>query len=194
MRTRTRRNWLVASVLTLFAGQVQSAAAQTSNTHAMHEVGARQHEVSAGQAAFATIQGIVKLLKADSTTNWSKVNLEALRVHLVDMNDVMMNAQVTQRAVVGGLQMDVMGTGQTKAAIQRMLVNHGKMVDASAEYRARTEIIDGGVRFMVTAKQPTDAKAVAIIRGLGFAGLMTEGNHHAPHHLALARGQAVHHP
>ena len=40
-------------------------------------------------------------------------------------------------------------------------------------------------------KKPDDAKVVARIRGLGFAGLITEGAHHQPHHLAMAKGEAL---
>jgi hypothetical protein len=43
----------------------------------------------------------------------------------------------------------------------------------------------------VTAKNAADAKAVARLRGLGFIGLLTEGAHHGPHHLAMAKGEAI---
>ena len=42
----------------------------------------------AGQGAFAAIQEVVEILAADSNTDWSKVNIDALRQHLVDMNNV----------------------------------------------------------------------------------------------------------
>jgi len=45
----------------------------------------------------------------------------------------------------------------------------------------------------ITAKNPSDVRLVTQIRGLGFAGIMTEGNHHAPHHLAIARGDSTPH-
>src|SRR5438046_3161300 len=38
-----------------------------------------------GQSAFAAIQEIVALLEADPGTDWTKVDIEALRRHLVDM-------------------------------------------------------------------------------------------------------------
>jgi hypothetical protein len=38
------------------------------------------------------------------------------------------------------------------------------------------------------AKDPADSATVARIRGLGFAGLLTQGAHHQAHHLAMARG------
>lgn len=41
-----------------------------------------------GQDAFGTIQEIVQILQSDPTTDWSKVNISALRQHLIDMNEV----------------------------------------------------------------------------------------------------------
>jgi hypothetical protein len=39
-----------------------------------------------GQSAFAAIQEIVAMLEADPKTDWSRVNIEALRQHLIDMD------------------------------------------------------------------------------------------------------------
>lgn len=145
---------------------------------------------SSGQAAFATISEVVRMLEADSTTDWSKVNVEALRQHLIDMDAVTMRSTVSQRTVNGGIEADVTGTGETAGAIKRMLSMHAMMLDQSAEYHATAAEIPSGVRFRVTAKNPSDARTVARIRGLGFAGLLTEGDHHARHHMAIARGEA----
>jgi len=41
-----------------------------------------------GQDAFGAIREIVRILDADPKTDWSKVDLEALRQHLIDMNEV----------------------------------------------------------------------------------------------------------
>lgn len=148
---------------------------------------------SSGQAAFAAISEIVRMLKADPNTDWSRVNIEALRQHLIDMDDVTMHAVVAQRNVAGGIEVDVTGVGRTAAAIRRMAMNHSRMLDQGAEYRATAREIPNGAQIRFTAKNAADAKMVAQIRGLGFAGLMTEGNHHAPHHLAIARGDASPH-
>jgi len=145
-----------------------------------------------GQAAFGAISEAVRILKADPNTDWSKVNVEALRQHLIDMDEVTMHAIAKQRNIPGGMEIDVTGTAQTMAAIRRMTVNHAAMLDQSSEYHASTKQIPNGVRLTVTAKTADDAAAVARLRGLGFAGIMTEGDHHASHHLAIARGELVH--
>ncbi len=56
---------------------------------------------------------------------------------------------------------------------------------------ATTEEIPGGLRLTVVAKNPDDAKTIARIRGLGFIGLLTQGAHHQPHHLAMAKGEEI---
>jgi hypothetical protein len=47
-----------------------------------------------GQDAFGTISEIVRLLDADPRTDWNKVDLERLRQHLIDMNEVVLRTEV----------------------------------------------------------------------------------------------------
>ena len=145
-----------------------------------------------GQAAFAAISDIVKLLEADPTTDWSKVNLEALRQHLADMDLVTLRARVTAQQVEHGLAMNLTGDAAVAPAITRMLVPHASMLDGMPAWRAAATPIAGGVRLTVTARAPGDAATIAKIRGLGFAGLIVQGDHHTAHHLLIAKGIAVH--
>jgi hypothetical protein len=146
-----------------------------------------------GQDAFGAIAEVVRILEADPATDWSKVDLERLRQHLIDMNEVVLRAAVKQTPVPGGLAMEITGTGRTEQAIGAMVVPHAVELDRMPSFAARTETIPGGVRLTVVAKQPEAAAVVARIRGLGFAGLITEGAHHQAHHLAMARGEALGH-
>ena len=142
-----------------------------------------------GQDAFGAMAEIVQILDADPATDWSTVDLERLRQHLIDMNEVILRADVKPMSVPGGLAMEITGAGRTERAILAMVVPHAVELDKKPEWSARTEPIAGGVRLTVVVKQPDDPKLVARIRGLGFAGLITEGAHHQPHHLAMARGE-----
>jgi hypothetical protein len=167
---------------------------------AMHGMRPMQHRPDTtgapampGQDAFGAIAEVVQMLDADPTTDWSKVDLERLRQHLIDMNEVVLRAQVKQTPVSGGLVMDVTGGGRTEQAIRAMLIPHAAELDRMPSFAARTELIPGGVRLTVTARTPEDAKAVTRLRGLGFAGLLTAGAHHGPHHVAMARGAALTH-
>jgi hypothetical protein len=144
-----------------------------------------------GQDAFGAIAEIVRLLDADPSTDWVKVDIERLRQHLIDMNEVVLRSAVKQTPVSGGLAMDITGTGRTELAIRAMVVPHAVELDRLPPFAAKTASISGGVRLTVLARNPDDAKIVARIRGLGFAGLLTEGAHHQAHHLAMAKGEAI---
>ena len=144
-----------------------------------------------GQGAFAAIAEIVRLLEADRTTDWSKVDLEALRQHLIDMDDLTLRSVVRTEAVPGGATFTVTGTGRVRDAIRRMAREHGMMMAGNGLTWETAEIAEG-VRVTVRASSPTDARAVARIRGLGFIGLMTVGEHHTVHHLGVARGTMRH--
>jgi hypothetical protein len=72
------------------------ADAQTRHHHHTEEI-AKQTDVvpmQPGQGAFAAIQEIVEILEADPETDWSKVDIGALRQHLIDMDNVALHAQV----------------------------------------------------------------------------------------------------
>ena len=53
------------------------------------------------QDAFGAIQEIVRTLDADPNTDWSKVDLEALRQHLIDMNEVTLRADAAPKQIDG---------------------------------------------------------------------------------------------
>jgi hypothetical protein len=144
-----------------------------------------------GQDAFGAIQEVVRILEADPTTDWTKVNIERLRQHLIDMNEVTLRSEVKSAVVPGGLTMEVTGTGRTEQAIRRMVVPHTVELNKMPEWSAQTEEIPGGLHLTVVAKNPDDARTIARIRGLGFIGLLTEGFHHQPHHLAMAKGEEL---
>ena len=143
-----------------------------------------------GQDAFGAIQEIVRLLEADPKTDWSKVNLEALRQHLIDMNEVTLRADAVAKPIDGGVEIAVTGSGRTLAAIQRMVPAHAHELNMIKGWSATTASLPDGVLLTVTSSDP---KEVLHIRGLGFIGLLVSGGHHQPHHLAMAKGEPVHH-
>ena len=161
--------------------------------HATHAGSSSAGTIPPGQAAYATMAAIVAMLEADSTTDWSTVNIEALRQHLITMNEVTLAARARQTSIPGGATMDVTGDGHVAESIRMMLRNHSAMLAMEGPYRSSVDDIPAGVRWVVTAAKPDDARTVAKIRGLGFAGLLTLGDHHTPHHIALARGEPMMH-
>ena len=142
-----------------------------------------------GQDAFGAIQEIVRLLDADPGTEWSKVDLEALRQHLIDMNEVTLKADEAMTPVAGGLRIAVTGTGRTLGAIRRMIPAYAQAVNGVNGWAATAAPLPNGERLTVTAADP---KEVQHIRGLGFIGLLASGDWHQAHHLAMAKGEFDH--
>jgi hypothetical protein len=139
-----------------------------------------------GQDAFGATQEIVGILLADPATDWSKVSLDALRVHLIDMNEVALRADAAVERIDGGIRVAVTGTGRTLAAIQRVLPEHAREMNGGNGWVEQAESRPDGMTLTVTAADP---KQVAIIRGLGFIGVMASGSHHQVHHLMMAKGE-----
>jgi len=149
----------------------------------------------AGQEAFATIAEIVRLLEADPQTDWSKVDIEALRSHLRDMDDVTMRAEVRSTAVAGGAVFDVQGSGRVREAVRRMALSHGATISAADGFSWAAESTPTGARVTIKALRADDERMVARIRALGFVGMLTLGDHHTAHHLGIANGtmRGAHH-
>jgi len=141
-----------------------------------------------GQQAFGTIQEIVRMLEADPATDWSKVNISALREHLIDMDEVTMRAAATERSLDEGVEIIVTGEGRTREAIKRMVPAHVHELTGLG-WNARTEELPNGVRMTVTG---SDARQATKLRALGFLGLMVQGSHHQQHHLMMAKGEFSH--
>ena len=154
--------------------------------HARMSSGAVAGPTMAGQAAFGAIQEIVSLLEADPDTDWSKVDLSALREHLIDMDEVTLRAAAAEKQISGGLEIAVTGDGRTLQAIQRMVPAHAQEIDGLQGWQAKAGPLANGILLSVIAADP---KEVAHIRGLGFIGLLASGSHHQQHHLAMAKGE-----
>lgn len=141
-----------------------------------------------GQDAFGTIQEVVQILEADPSTDWSKVNIAALRDHLIDMNEVTLRAAADQRTLENGVEIAITGEGRTLAAIKHMVPAHVHQL-AELGWNAKTEELANGVKLVVTSNVP--AQAIKL-KALGFMGIMVQGGHHQPHHLMMAKGEFTH--
>ncbi len=184
------------AVFTLLLVSVAADAqtAPSSMDHAAHHTAAAQERpgtipVMPGQDVFGAIQEIVRILEADPQTDWSRVDIDALREHLIDMNEVALRAKARVEPVEGGLRILVTGTGRTVEAIQRMLPAHAVEINGLDGWSvAATPVTNGAI----LTSRSEDPKQVVKIRGLGFLGIMVTGAHHQPHHLAMARGALRH--
>ena len=142
-----------------------------------------------GQAAFAAIAEIVTLLAADPATDWKSVNIEALRQHLIDMNNVTLRAEVVATATDTGVRFEAWSNDPlVQASIQRMVMAHVATMDGVNGWSPTAAKTDQGAILEVA-----DAAAeVSMIQGLGFIGVMALGTHHQAHHLTLATGKDPH--
>ena len=138
-----------------------------------------------GQSAFAALAEMTALLDGDPATDWSKVDLDRLREHLVDMEQVSTEAAVVTRSVPMGFEAEISGSGRTLAAIRRMVPAHARHMNGQGGLTVAVKELETGVLVVVTTADPA---RVDRLRGLGFFGFLTAGDHHRPHHLAMALG------
>ncbi|HYD31989.1 MAG TPA: hypothetical protein VEB64_14205 [Azospirillaceae bacterium] len=187
MTHKTLAAALITAIL-LTTGGVQ---AQDMMGHGTHHGGMPAGTIPTlpGQDAFGAIQEIVGILEADPATDWSKVDIEALRRHLIDMNEVTLNAETKPEPIDGGVRITVTGNGRTLGAIRRMVADHGHEVNGPKGWTAATEAIPDGATLTVTSADPVEAVK---IRALGFMGIMVQSDHHQAHHLAMAKGEFTH--
>ncbi|NNU81685.1 hypothetical protein HMH01_14690 [Halovulum dunhuangense] len=140
-----------------------------------------------GQSAFAAIQEIVAQLMADPNTDWSRVDIAALRQHLVDMDNVTLRARVQVQEMKDGARFAATSEDAEVAnSIRAMVPAHAATMNGAEGWTMQASEIPGGAALTVTGADPDR------IRALGFIGVMTVGMHHQAHHLALATGQDPH--
>jgi len=190
-----RNKGLAALLLLPIAAPVPALAQMSDMQHQMQHQPGMQHGMAQdgaaprepGQAAFAAIAEIVEILRADPQTDWSKVDIEALRRHLADMDNVTLHARVAARQVEGGAAFEATSPDpEVAASIGRMVTAHAATMSGVDGIEMRAEPVASGARLTATGPDPE------MIRGLGFIGLMALGMHHQAHHFALARGGSPH--
>lgn len=175
---------------------VAQAAGHDDTNHAAHmQTRTETSQVSApmddpvltepGQGAFAALSEIVAVLEADPKTDWSAVNLTALRDHLIDMDRLMRDAVVAEEVMPEGLRATMTGDPSTLLAAKRMVPAHAAELLKDDRWRVEARENVTNVVLTVTSDDPATA---ARIKGLGFFGLMASRDHHREHHMRLALG------
>ncbi|MGB1256097.1 MAG: hypothetical protein ACPG51_09530 [Thiolinea sp.] len=189
------------SITLLFAVSSVVIASET-NSHDQHKgMNHSQHMAQmkntvspkeAGHGGFAAIAEVVGILQANPDTDWSTVNINALRDHLLDMDRLVTGAVVNEQAITAGMRFNVTGSDQVLNAIQSMVPAHAGELNKMPEFTATTEAIENGIALIITGK---NEGTIARIKGLGFFGLMATGSHHQTHHYMMATGQdhGMHH-
>jgi hypothetical protein len=184
---------LAAAILSVpLAALAQTRSPVTS--HGVHAAAIKQPLAGMpalpGQAAFATIQEVVSVLDANPNTDWSKVDINSLRRHLVDMNNLTLYAEVTAIPAESGVGFMVTGTGPVRESIRRMIKAHAETMSGTDGMTFSAEDHPEGAVMVITVENPADLPR---LKGLGFFGIMTQGMHHQAHHLMIAAGRVPHH-
>ncbi len=168
-------------------GGMRHAPGMDHKAHEMNSDAVPAGLMEGGQSAFAAIQEIVSQLMADPTTDWRRVDIEALRQHLIDMDNVTLRARVRVAEIEGGARFEATADdAAVTSSIRAMVPAHAATMDGVEGWTMQASEIAGGVALVVTGAYPDR------IRALGFIGVMTVGMHHQAHHLALAAGQNPH--
>lgn len=142
-----------------------------------------------GQSQFAAIAEIVEGLRDDPETDWTKVNIDALREHLVDMDNVTTKSAIDRTVDALSVTFVVNGDDAVAASIQRMVLAHSPLLRQSSGWTVVAKKTSNGAAMTVQVKSKEELSQVL---GLGFFGLMTIGAHHQQHHLMIASGQSPH--
>ncbi len=178
------------STLTITVLPTYTAMAATGMDHQAHAMASPLTEP--GNDAFGTIQEAIRALEADPDTDWSKVNLEALREHLVDMQNMTVNVTVlSQTPIKDGVAIRVSPNDlKTAASLARVLAAHPAMLQMETGWQMTVATKNGVYYLTVTTPNPSEIDKV---RGLGYIGILATGAHHQAHHWAMAEGQNPHH-
>lgn len=174
-------------------GYAAYAQAAPAPEHAHHHDTANPAPLSApGNDAFAAIQEAVTKLLADPNTDWQRVNLEALRQHLIDMHNFTLNVEVTaQKPIDGGIEFTVKpATAGAAPSLARLFSAHPAVLKQESGWTmTAVKNADGSYTARVLGSSTDD---VAKIRGLGYIGIVAYGKHHPTHHWQMATGGEPH--
>ncbi len=146
--------------------------------------------IETGQSAFAAIAEIVQILSDDPSTDWTEVNIQALRDHLVDMELVTTEANVRTQSGGRIVEFNITGAGDVADAIERMAIAHSPMLEMATGWAVTAEPSSSGATMRIEVETDQELDRVT---GLGFFGVMSIGAHHQTHHLQLAMGEDPHH-
>lgn len=178
-----------AALISMVATSSTAWAQHTGHANHMAAPSSTEMPTERGDASFTAIAEIVQLLGQDQDTDWSRVDIDGLRTHLVDMTELIRGARVETTALPDGLQMRVSVADRAGEAAWRMVPAHGPVLAAETGWVSQVNSEESRISWTVTDPTGVDT---AQIQALGFFGLMTIGDHHRAHHIAIAKGHSGH--
>ncbi len=145
----------------------------------------------AGNAIFGTIQETIKMLDADPNTDWTKVDLEGLRQHLVDMENFTSGVDVlSQKKIEKGAEIVIRAKSEeAHHSLERALKAHPSMMESETGWTMGVKQNKERFTLTIETQKPDE---VARLRALGYIGVMALGDHHQVHHWMMASGSNPH--
>jgi len=157
--------------------------------HSSHTASMSAKEITqSGQSTFAAIEEIVQVLDMNPNTDWSNVDIAALREHLRDMDLVFTMSQVTAETTANSSTFTVTGEGHVREAIRNMTLAHASVMDGVGGWHYVAEEHADGATLTITVPPFEFAR----LNALGFFGVMATGMHHQDHHWMMATGGNPH--
>ena len=156
----------------------------TYSQHQMHSQSTPLTE--SGNDIFGAIQQVISQLEQSSNTDWSQVNLEALRQHLLDMKAFTEEVEVlSQNPIESGIEIQVKPqTERAGIALSNVFKMHPSMIKSEQGWEMKASQSDNSIWTITCTTDKTSE--VDKIRGLGYIGLLATGAHHQLHHWMIA--------
>ena len=119
-------------------------------------------------------------------TDWSQVNLEALRQHLLDMKAFTEEVEVlSQNPIESGIEIQVKPQTEIAGiALSNVFKMHPSMIKSEQGWEMKASQSDNSIWTITCTTDKTSE--VDKIRGLGYIGLLATGAHHQLHHWMIA--------
>ena len=145
----------------------------------------------AGNAIFGTIQETIKALDANPNTDWTKVDLEGLRQHLIDMENFTTGVDVlSQKRIEKGAEVIIRAKSEeAHYSLERALKAHPSMMESETGWTMGVKQNKERFTLTIETQKPDE---VARLRALGYIGVMAQGDHHQVHHWMMASGANPH--
>lgn len=182
---------LILGYLTVSHAAEHSAGMHSDTKHVHQSSKSSIPLTEAGNDAYGTLQEALQNLLADPKTDWSKVNMEALRQHLVDMNNFTVNIDINrQTPIKNGVEVILAPhNARVVESLKRMFAAHPAQLKSETGWDMKIVDLGGKYKITITTNKPEE---VTKIQGLGYIGVMAWGKHHQPHHWMIAKGDNPH--
>lgn len=143
-----------------------------------------------GQAIFGALREVTDRLEREPPADWSRVSLDRLREHLLQMDRLFREAEVETVAVEDGARFLVRGGPAVLDAARTMGRAHMPLLEGDLLASSSVRDLDPET---VEIRVAAAAAELPRLRALGLFGLLSlGGDHHGIHHWRMATGDAGH--